>query len=268
MPLPAASLADGFDLALRGSAEPIGELSAHRDVGPFALTLRHSEYLAYLNRDYRDSDGEENPLVRRSEIGATGNLDLGARSALPYGLGFALDEWENGERELRVTGQGGLVLGGMRAVHRLTLAARYGADGGASPNGGGRLSLTGEAFGGRHDGVVEYDVLPQRRITRLGLNSDWRLEDGGVVVAGLDHRPLDRVSEARFGFRRPLGAFEMTSNVAADSTGAYSLGLSFSLALNDTPEAPVWRLSSMLSALRTASGAPPDQAGSTFLGGD
>ncbi len=263
-----ASLAGEFDLALRGDAQPVGEISARTELGPVALALRHSEYLGYLNRNYREDGGEENPLVRSTRIDGEGVLGLESGTGLPYGLALALDEWESGERELRLTGRSGLDLGGLRLDHSLTLATRYAVDGSETRSGSGRFSLGGSFFGGLQEGVIEYDAMPRAQITRLGFQSDWRFEDGGAVVAGLDHRPLDRISEARFGFRQPVGAFDMSSDFVADSTGAYSLGISFSLALNGVPGAESWRLSSMLSALHAERLPPPPPAVGSFLDGN
>lgn len=260
------SLADDFDLALHGDTTPIGEISARTDIGALTLALRHSEYLGYLNRNYRDDGGEENPLIRSTVVDSSGILELDPGDGLPYGLALALDEWESGDRELRITGRGGLDFGDLRLDHSLTLATRYAVDGSETRHGSGRFSLGGDVLGGRQEGVIEYDAMPTAEVTRLGFQSDWEFEDGGSLVAGLDHRPLDRISEARFGFRQPVGAFDMTSDFVADSTGAYSLGISFSLALGGAEEDGTWRLSSMLAALRAERRPPLAPASGTFLG--
>jgi hypothetical protein len=259
------SLADQFDLALHGDTAPVGEISARTELGAVALALRHSEYLGYLNRNYREDGGEENPLVRSTLVDSSGILGLDSGAGLPYGIAFALDEWESGERELRVTGRGGLEIGDLRLDHSLTLATRYAVDGSETRHGSGRFSLGGDVFGGRQEGVIEYDAMPAARVTRLGFQSDWQFEDGGALVAGLDHRPLERISEARFGLRQQIGAFDMTSDFAADSTGAYSLGISFSLALNGGAAGEAWRLSSQLSALRAERRPPLARASGSFL---
>ncbi|WP_193370530.1 hypothetical protein [Pelagibius marinus] len=62
------SRADHFDLALHDVSHPIGEISARTDLGGVALALCHSEYLAYLNRNYREDGREENPLIRSTAI--------------------------------------------------------------------------------------------------------------------------------------------------------------------------------------------------------
>ncbi|WP_193370529.1 hypothetical protein [Pelagibius marinus] len=111
-------------------------------------------------------------------------------------------------------------------------------------------------------------MLPTAQVTRLGIQSDWQFDDGGTLRAGLDHRPLERISEARFGFRLPIGAFDMTSDFVADSAGAYSLGISFSLALDDAAQADGWRLSSMLSVLNAERRPPLAAASGTLLDGD
>lgn len=258
-------LADDFDLALRGDTAPIGEISARTDLGAVALALRHSEYLGYLNRNYRDDGGEENPLTRSTVVDGGGILGLDSGSGLPYGLALALDEWDSGERELRITGRGGLDFGDLRLDHSFTLATHYAVDGSETRHGAGRFSLGGDVLGGRQEGVIEYDAMPTAQVTRLGFQSDWYFADGGALVAGLNHRPLDRISEARFGLRQPVGAFDMTSDFVADSTGAFSLGISFSLALGDDAEGDTWRLSSMLSALRAERRPPLAPASGSFL---
>lgn len=250
-------LADDVDLVLHTKAAPVGELVAHAEVGGLALAASHSEYLGYLNRAYRENE-VDNPLIRRTQLTGETLVNLDDGVAAPLGLAVTLDQWDAGNRNLRLRGRTGLALSGLRLDHSLTMTTSFAADGGEARQGHGRLRLRTELFGGVQEGVVGYDVLPETQVTSLGIRSDWRFEDGGAVVAGLTHDPLESLSEARFGLRQKVGPFDMVSDFAADSRGTYRLGVSFSLDL-DAPEETLpssWHLSSLLAALRAEAQAP------------
>mgnify|MGYP000061894471 FL=1 len=247
--------AEDFDVALHGGATPVGEVSAGGALGGVSLAARHSEYLGYLNRGYRE-DGEENPLLRRTELAGRTTLEVTSGMAMPLGVKLALEERAAGERDLRISGRSGLRLGAFRIDHGVTVTTSFAADGSQTRLAQGRLVLGMDFFGGVQQGIVEYDALPIGQVTLVGLNSDWVWDGGGAVVAGLSHRPLDRLSEARFGLRHRVGSFDMTSSFAADNQGAFSLGISFALDLGEAAEPATWRLSSMLDALQ-AQAQPP-----------
>lgn len=253
--LPGTSLADDFDVALHSRDVTVGEFSGRTNLGPLALAIRHSEYLGFLNRAYleggQEEDAPKNPLARSTRLQTTGTLGIDADAALPLGAALALDEWDSGDRELRVTGSSGFNLNGFRLDHSLTVVTRFAADGTESRRSNGRLRLGGAFLGGTQEGILEYDALPVGQITRLAIHADWRFVGDSAVRVDFMHRPLTRVSQAQFGISSPLGPFNMSSDIAADSTGAYTLGISFSLDLGAPAEAAeTWRLSSLLAALR------------------
>lgn len=247
---PGASLADGFDLALHGTGTLSGEVSASYGFGPVSVTARHVEYLGYLNQAYRGDGGKDaGPLVRSSEIESGGLLDSGTGAMLPLGLSVALDEWESGGRDLSLTARSGLNLPGLRADHSLTSTTSFAADGSESRYSAGRLAIAFDFLGGTQESVVEYDVEPIGRITALEINSDWEFDNGASALISLSHNPLDAVSEARFGFRQPVGGFDMTSDLTTDSLGAYTFGVSFSLALDAEPEPSSLSLAALMADL-------------------
>jgi len=247
--------ARNLDLALHGHEAPVGELSANAEFSGVSFAARHSEYLGFLNQALQD-DGGDNPLLRSTEIEARGVLGLGTGADLPLGLAMAHDQWDAGEHDLHITARSGLHLDHLWLDHRLTMTTSFAADGGETRSGSGEMRLGTALFGGVQEGVIGYDALPQAQITVLGFSSDWSFEAGSSALAGFSHRPLDGVSEARFGFQQRIGPFEVISDLAADSEGAYRIGIGFSLDLGRAPEAVSWRLSSLLTALQDE-GQPP-----------
>ncbi|MEQ8357753.1 MAG: hypothetical protein RH942_19625 [Kiloniellaceae bacterium] len=251
------ALAENFDVAVQGSEVPFGEFSALADVGGVVLSARHREYLTYLNRAYVKDDKPENPLQRRSDFESTAAVDLASELEMPLSLGIAVEQWQSGALDLRMTGRGGLRLPGLAIDHRLTITTSFAADGQRHRSGTGQLALGFDFLGGVQEGIVEYDAAPIAQITAYRLNSDWRFGADGAALVSVGHRPLTAVSEARVGLRRTVGPFRLTTDVAADSLGAYSIGVSVTLDLGATPAPSAWRLSSMLADLRAATAPRP-----------
>lgn len=253
--LPDSGHAEDLDLVLFPSEQPFGEAGAGFAFGSVALTARHIEYLGYLNRSQDDGQNDEgDPLVRSSRFGGTSRLDLGAGGQLPVGLSVALDEWESGQRDLRMTAKSGLRLDRLSADHRFTVTTRFSEQGAEERQSAGRLALGLAGLpglgGGRQQGIVEYDVAPLPQITLLGMNAEWLFDEGSAAQVALTHRPLDRVSEGRLGFRQPLGPFELTSDLSADSDGACAIGFALALPLGPEPEPVSWSLAELIGSLQ------------------
>lgn len=249
---PFPAFAETVNFALYAADLPYGEATASLDLGGLALTARHAEFLGYLNRMLNSEEAAEaNPLVRSSRLAGNGAIDLGALApgaAVPLGLSVDLDEWESGQQDLRMTAEAGLQVAALTLDHRLTVTATPGGDG-LQRRTAGRLRLGLAVLDGSHEGVAEYDAGPVAQLTALGLTSHWRFEGGQETRFAVVHRPLERRSEARFGYRQPLGPFELTSDVAADSAGAYAVGLGLAIPLGPAPEPVSWSLGDLLAGL-------------------
>ncbi len=246
-----AQLTETFDLAFEASTSPAGELRADFDAGPLAVNLRHMEFLGSMGRAYLyGRPGNANPLVRSSLLNNTTRLELAPETAVPLGFSIGLDEWERGNRDLRLIARNGLHLPDLQLDHRLTVTNSFAVDGTRAQRSAGQLLLGFNLFGGRQQAVAEYDAAPLTQFTNLAMNSEWSFDGGAAAVVGFTHRPLTEVSEARLGFRQPVGSFDMTSDFVADSEGGYVVGIRFSLALGQVPERKPWSLSALLSNLR------------------
>ena len=245
-----ASLTENIDLALEASNNPVGEMVANFGVGAVDLNLQHSEFMGGMGQPHLYGRPNNNPLARSSLVNARTQVDLADGLAMPTGLSFGLDEWDEGNRNLRLILSNGLQLSDLRLDHRTTLTNRFAADGTETQRGAGRLALGFNLIGGRQEGAMEYDATPLARLTHLRLNSEWGFDGGGAAVAGFTHRPLRKLSEARLGFRQPVDGFAMTSDMVADSRGGYGVGLQFSLPLKPAPKRETWSLSSLVANLR------------------
>lgn len=89
------------------------------------------------------------------------------------------------------------------------------------------------------------------------MTSEWQFDGGSAAQLAIAHRPLEGLSEARLGFRQPVGPFELTSDIAADSAGAYALGLGIAIPLGPAPEPVSWSLGDLLAGLNGDSRRPP-----------
>lgn len=251
---PFPAFAETVNFALYAADLPYGEATASLDLGGFALTARHVEFLGYLNRVlHSEAADEANPLVRSSRLAGDGVVELNELApgaALPLGLSVDLDEWDSGRQDLRITAETGLQVAALTLDHRLTVTASATPGGaGLQRRTAGRLRLGLAVLDGSHEGVVEYDAGPVAQLTALGLTSQWRFEGGQAARFAVVHRPLERRSEARFGYRQPLGPFELTSDIAADSAGAYAVGLGLAIPLGPAPEPVSWSLGDLLAGL-------------------
>src|SRR3546814_4770856 len=144
---------------------------------------------------------------------------------MPLGGVLGLVEWDEGNRNLRRITHNGLHLPELRLDHRLTMPTRLAPDGTETRRSAGRLRFGFDLFGGQQEGVVDYEAAPLARATQVSMNSKWKLGGGGSALLGVTHRPLVEISEARIGYRQPVGGFQMTSDLVAASLGAYALGL-------------------------------------------
>lgn len=251
-------LTETVDLAVAAGREPTGELLAGFALGPLDLNVRHKEFVAGMGRPHLYVKPARNPLARSSLIEAESRITLGDKAALPLGLSFGLDEWNEGNHSLRLAVHQGLQLPRLRLEHRLALTDSYAAEGSRTRSGTGRLGLGLDLFGGRHEGVAEYGYTVARdaRVTGLRTSSQWSFDAGQTAIVGLAHRPLEELSEARVGFRQPLGAFTLTSDAAADSAGGYALGIQVSLPFGRTVQRQPWTLSGLAASLRAARPQP------------
>jgi hypothetical protein len=244
-----ARLGENIDLALQPGDEPVGELVANVAVGPLQVNLHHLEFLGGMGRPYLYGRPADNPLVRSSLVDGGTRLDLGPQMTMPFGVSLGFDEWDRGNHDVRVILRNGLELPLLQLDHRLTATTSFAADGTETRRAAGRLALGFDFFGGRQEGVVSYDATPLAQVTDLGISSQWRFDGGSAAVVGLAHRPIEGISEARLGFRQPVGAFEITTDAMADDAGGYAVGLRFSLPLGPTPARESWSLSGLVSAL-------------------
>ena len=253
---PVLAADEAFDIALHATERPFGEIAAATDLGGISLSAKHVEFLGYLSRMLQpDQAGEDNPLLRSSRLAGDSRIDIAPGAQLPLGLAVTLDEWGSGQRDLRVIAETALSLEDMTLGHRLTVTTQFAADGGQIHQTAGRLRLGITGLGGVQEGIVEYDTAPSPQVTLFSLRSEWTFDSGSAADSAsaarvaLTHRPLDGVSEARFGYRQPLGPFQWTSDLAADSAGAYAVGLSLALPLGPEPEPMSWSLGDLLAAL-------------------
>ena len=249
-----------MDLALGAGRNPTGELVANVALGEIDLNLQHIEFMGGMARPYLYGRPKSNPLVRSSLASTRTAFDLAADTAMPLGLSFGLDEWDEGNRHLRLIAHNGLHLTALELDHRLTVTNAFAADGTQTRRSAGQVLLGFDLFGGHHRTVVEYDATPLAQVTNFAMNSEWGFEGGGAAVVGFTHRPLTAVSEARLGFRQPVGGFDMTSDFVADSEGGYVVGIRFSLPLGPAPGRTPWSLSALVSNLHAERqvAAPPD----------
>jgi hypothetical protein len=259
-----ASLTDHIDLALEASESPVGALAADFGLGPVDLNLQHSRSVGGLGQPSLYGRPKANPLARSSLADAGAVMDLAGGVTMPMGVSFGLDEWEEGNRNLRLIVRHALQLSDLQLAHRTTFINSFAADGTDTRRNAGRLALGLYLLGGHQEGVLEYDAAPLAQVSQLLLNTNWALADGAAAVVGLTHRPLTALSEARIGFRQPVGDFTMTSDVAADNGGGYGAGLRFSLPLGPTPKPETWSLSTLVANLR-AERQPSVRVGSDAL---
>lgn len=245
-----ARLTEDIDLALEAGNRPVGELVANLALGRVALNLQHRESMGDMGRPLLYGRPKNNPPARSSLANARTRVDLAQGVAMPAGISFGLDEWDEGSRDLRLIAHNGLHLADLRVDHRLTLTNSFATDRSETRRSAGRLALGLDLLGGRQEGAVEYDATPLARLTHLRMKSAWDFDGGSAAVVGLTHRPLVGLSEGRLGFRQPVGVFEMTSDVVTHSQGGYVVGLQFSLPLGPTPQRESWSLSALVSSLR------------------
>jgi hypothetical protein len=243
-------LTENVDLALGAGKDPTGELAASFGLGPLDLTTEHVEFMGGMACPYLYGKPANNPLARSSLVTSQTKLNIARNMAMPAGLSFGLDEWDAGNRNLRLIAQNGVQLPELRLDHRLTVTNSFAVDGSQTRSSAGRLALGFDVFGGRHEGVAEYGAAPLAQLTGLRMNSQWTLDAGAAAVVGVTHRPLEALSAARIGLRQPLGAFALTTDMMADSAGGYTLGFRFSLPLGRAPERRAWSLSDLAASLR------------------
>src|SRR3546814_1918793 len=74
---------------------------------------------------------------------------------MPLGVSLGLDEWDEGNRNLRLITHNGLHLPELRLDHRLTMTTSLAADGTETQRSAGRLRLGFDLFGGQQEGVVD-----------------------------------------------------------------------------------------------------------------
>jgi hypothetical protein len=246
-----ARLTEGMDIALEADRDPTGEFVASFALGGVDLDLRHAEFMGGMAQPYLYGRPKNNPLVRSSLASTGTQVSLAGDTTMPLGFSFGLDEWDAGNRNLRLIAHNGLHLDDLRLDHQLTLITSFAPDSTESRRSAGRLLLGFNLFGGRQEGVVEYDASPLTQVTHLRMNSEWRFDDGGTAMLGFTHQPLNEVSEARLGFRQPIGGgFELTSDIMADSGGGYAVGLQVALPFGPAPKQDSWSLSKLVSNLR------------------
>ena len=243
-------LTEDVDVAFRASDNPASEFMANFEFGRVEMNLQHVEYLRGMRGPNLYGGRNTNRLVRSSLMNTGSLVDLGPEADMPLGLSLAFDERVRGNRELRLTARNGLRLSELQLDHSLTVIDSFAADGTESRRSAGRLLLGFDLFGGHHEGLMEYDAAPLTQATHLNMTSEWRFAGGRTAVVGFSHRPLVEIAETRLGFRQPIGAFQMTSDLVADSQGGYALGLGVSLPLGPAPKAESWNLSSLISTLR------------------
>lgn len=240
--------AQAFDIRLEPGDAPVGEVVAAVNLGPVALALHHSEFLAFLNPAQQD---EPDSLQRLSRLEAGGSFDIGGGVALPAGFDVSLGAWSSGRYDLELGAHGGFRLSGVAFDHSLTFATGLGAGDSQMVQGNGQMALIFDRFGGAQEAVLEYEALPLARATALHLNSDWQLNGGSTVTLGLSHRVAEGLSEARFGLGQEVGIFDMTADFGADSTGTYGIGISFALRFGAPSKDAPWSLATLLA------GVPP-----------
>ncbi|WP_299616174.1 hypothetical protein [Pelagibius sp.] len=238
-----------LDLVMDGDGSAMGEVSTRFDLGPLHLLAEHREYFASLNLS--QADEADDPLARHSRVSAAARFDLGQAVELPLTFSGDFRSFASGKHSFDFAVTGSLHLPRLNIGAALDLAQDFQAGGTAEGAADGELTFGFDWMGARHEGQLEFDVLPQRQLTELSLASRWSLERGLEAALDLTHDPLASHSEARLGLDQHLGPFTFGSDFAADSGGGYSVGITFALDLGPAPAAPEWRLSSLLTALQT-----------------
>ena len=249
--LATASLAHGeeLDLVMDGDGSAMGEVSTRFDIGPLHLHAEHREYFAALNLS--QDDAADDPLARHSRMSAAARFDFGQAVELPLTFSGDYRSFVSGKHSFDFAVTGSLHLPRLNIGAALDLAQDFQAGGAAEGVADGELTFGFDWLGARHEGQLDFDVLPQRRLTELSLASRWSLERGLDAALDLTHDPLASHSEARLGLDQRLGPFTFGSDFSADSGGAYSVGITFALDLGPAPGVPEWRLSTLLSALQS-----------------
>src|SRR3546814_16095943 len=115
---------------------------------------------------------------------------------MPLGVSLGLDEWDEGNRNLRLITHNGLHLPELRLDHRLTMTTSLAADGTETRHSAGRLRLGFDLFGGQQEGVVDYEAAPLARATPVSMNSKWKLGSGGSALPGLTPPPPAATTDA------------------------------------------------------------------------
>lgn len=245
-----ARLTENIDLALEATNNPAGELAGNFAFGQFDMNLHHREFMGGMAQPHLYGRPKNNPLVRSSLANTETSVDLAPAATMPLGVSLGLDEWDEGNRNLRLIAHKGLHLPELRLDHRLTMTTSLTADGTESRRSAGRLRLGFDLLGGQQEGVVDYEAAPLARATQFSMNSKWKFGGGGSALLGVTHRPLVEISEARIGYRQPVGGFQMTSDLVGDSLGGYALGLALSLPLGPRADDRSWSLSTLVADLR------------------
>lgn len=249
--LATASLGHGeeLDLVMDGNGSAMGEVSSRFDLGPLHLLTEHREYFAALNLS--QDDAADDPLARHSRMSAAARVDLSQDVALPLTFSGDYRSFASGKHSMDFALAGSLRLPQLNIGAALDLAQDFQAGGTAEGAADGGLSFDFDWMGARHEGQLDFDLVPQPQLTELSLASRWSLERGLDATLDLTHDPLASHSEARLGLDQRLGPFTFGSDFSADSGGGYSVGITFALDLGPAPAAPEWRLSTLLTALQT-----------------
>ena len=247
--IPLRAGADGFDLVMDEAGAAMGELATQFSLGTLAIHAEHKEYLAYLNASAEGT--AEDPLARHSRFTASGRFSLDTGVDLPLGFEADYRSFASGLQEIDISIQSGLALPGLAVTNDLAMQRTFAETGEPGQNLDGSLSFGFDWLGARHEGRLDYELMPVTEATELALSSSWALTSAIEAAIDLSHRPGDSFSEAQLALNQAYGPFSLGTDFAADNLGGYSLGISLSLSLTPSPQAQEWRLSSLLAAVET-----------------
>ncbi len=247
--MPWHAAADGLDLVMNQDGSAIGELATQFTLGPLDIQAEHKEYLG--NFSGSGSSTSEELLARESRFTAAGHITVQSNVELPFRFEADYQSFTSGQHDLDTTLLSGLALPGLEVSNQLALEQTFLEDAAPTQSLDGVLGFAFDWLGARHEGRLDYDLMPVTEATELAFSSNWILGNALEAAIDLRHRPLDSVSEAQLALNRSYGPFSLGSDFAADNQGGYTFGISLSLSLAPAPQTPEWRLSSLLATLGT-----------------
>ena len=242
--------AEGLDLVMSDDGSTTAEIGTRFDLGPLQVLAEHREYLTFLTLS-----GERNPtdaVARSTSLSASAQFDVAEGATLPVAMRGEHEHFGSGRQGLDISLESGLRLPGLRIAARFDMSRDLGPDTDASQAVEGRLSIGFTWLGGRHEGSIDYEMIPTGQATAFAFGSSWSFGGGTAAALDFSHRPLNSLSELEVGLNQRYGPFTLTSDFSADSLGDYALGFGVSLNLAPTPAPSEWRLSTLLAQLTRA----------------